>query len=187
MQKLQEASEQLLTTFTQQIIETETSNIDIIAKAEEAILISLDYLSQLTTFIEQYGFADQTEEIHIFKNIKPKFLQTLLYYTAVYNFHAIFLKCVRTSQRELLVLTLIKLKQLSTGSHPIYDYYQTKRAHLDDQYFVRSAADIGLIPDSFFYVKDPASGTGYDFILSLILANNRFITYLENLIGSLYN
>jgi hypothetical protein len=187
LKQLHEASEQLFTAFTHQLSHIEATQNDIPAKAEAAIQICRQHLLQLKTLIQQYGFADQTEEIHFFKTIKPRFLHPLLYYTGIFNIHTNWPESSETILREYIKRKLYRLKQFFKKHHHFYRYYKTESTFMDHTYFVRGSFDIRTMPDSFYYEADPTFSTGYDYIFSQILANDKLLIYLEHLLKRPHN
>jgi hypothetical protein len=60
-------------------------NIDTLKKAGEVTIILKDAFERLRTFVCEYQFKDEEEEMLFFKQIKPSLLCDLIYYRKVYN------------------------------------------------------------------------------------------------------
>ena len=82
--KIDKITEQLNTQF--QAIDM--SEMSILKKAEESVLLLETAFEQLKNFIYGYTFESEAEEIHFFKEVKPKIFHKLIYYRKIYNFEA---------------------------------------------------------------------------------------------------
>jgi hypothetical protein len=182
LNKLHVAGEQLFALFTQELAPIEDSDKPVLLKAEAAIDLCRDYLGQLKTLAQQYGFADKAEEIYFFKHTKPPFLSSLIYYTVIFNICSHWPEAGETLQCAYLKRELNRIKQFFTDHQHIHCYYRTNSTYLDEQYFVRGNFDIRLIRDSFYFEADTSFSTGYDYTFARIAANQRLVAYLENLL-----
>jgi hypothetical protein len=182
LKKLHEAGEELYAAFQQQLARTEDATSDIITQAEAAIAVCLENLSQLKLLVQQHGFADAADEIRFFKTVKPRFLSCLIYHTAVFRIHSHWPEGSEIIQREYIEREIARVEQFFSDNQPFLGYYQSYSDYLDDKYFIRGINNIRLKPDSFYFEADPTFSTGYDYLLSQILANNRLLVYLEKLL-----
>jgi hypothetical protein len=172
----------LFDALAEELIRLEAAETNMLSYAEAAIEICRDYLSQLKMLVETYGFADNDEEIVFFKHRKPEYLSRLIYYKGLYDLYSRWPEGSEIVKREYLKHGLDRLHQFFKEHDAFYVYYRTRSAHLDYKYFVRGQLDIHLLPDAFYFEKDTSFSTGYDFLLSQIIANQRLLTYIERLL-----
>jgi len=179
---LHAAEQELFAAFSEELARFETTYIDL-SSAETAIEICRLYLAQLKALVQEYGFTDKNEEIVFFKHIKPRYLVPLIYYNAIYTLNSQWPEGSEIMKREYLERELSRLKQFFTEHQAFHVYWRTFSTHLDDKYFVRGQFDVHLLHDSFYFEKDPSFSTGYDFVLSQIMANSRLLTHVEKLLA----
>ena len=63
----------------------EIKEADMLKKSLEASNILGEAFDCLKKFILSYDFQDAAEEIHFFKNVKPRLCAHLIYYRTIYN------------------------------------------------------------------------------------------------------
>src|ERR1035437_1739193 len=63
----------------------EMKEADLLKKTLEASRILGEAFDCLKKFILSYDFQDAAEEIHFFRNVKPRICANLIYYRSVYN------------------------------------------------------------------------------------------------------
>lgn len=153
---------------------------DIFERAEASINISTKIIDRLKEFIINNRFADDDEEILFFKEIKPRFISTLIFYINVYNIETNRPNGSIQIKRKYLQFELNKLKNFFDENLDFYRYYRTRSTYLDHKYFIRGKHDIRLNLDSFVYEADTNFCTSHDFKISSILANDLLQVYLEN-------
>lgn len=74
--KIDKITEQLNAKFqTLDIVE-----MSILKKAEESVSLLEDAFEQLKSLIYDHAFESEMEEIHFFKEVKPKIFHKLIYY-----------------------------------------------------------------------------------------------------------
>lgn len=144
-------------------------------------LLLKDLLSELKEHVLVNGFADSTEEIYFFKNVKPQVLGKLIYYNKVYRIET---SCpVNTGKLYYKYFTseLEGLKQEYKEhlcNSEFYRYYRSGRSDLDDKYFRLGNIDFHGGLNSIVFEIDPQFSTYYDYKVSRIIANDLLYNYL---------
>lgn len=158
------------------ILQQEQDELKAIARAKKAMY---DILIELKKFIHEYVFQDQQEEICFFKEIKPHFLSSYLYY------NKLFLIKLKTSfndpenRKNYYLRILKKLRAFQTKNSGFYQYWLIGSSHLDEKYFTRAANQ------SVNLNLDPHFSTGYDLLLSRLMANDKLRDYLHTALSKL--
>lgn len=158
---------------------------DILILAEKSIKICLECMIELRTQVIQKGFKNHQDEIHFFKEIKPRCISHLIYNNTVYKIETNYPNGDVKSKRKYLQMELSKLKSYFYDNLDFYRYYRTGSNYLDHKYFVRGKRDLRLNLDAHTYETDPDFSTSHDFKISTILANDLLQVYLENEITKL--
>lgn len=155
-----------------------------LCKAQQAILLFEEAFGRLKEFTISYVFKDETEEIHFFKNLKPKFFCDLIYYQKMYNLEMNRPTGGDNEQRKYLDDQLSHIKEFFDNNKAFYQYYRAKECYLDRYFFLRGKPTIPLNYDSFYFERDPLFSTAFDFKMARILANDKLETYInEELAG----
>ena len=159
------------------IEQIECSEVSTMNKSLEACHILADAFNQLKTFILQYNFKDDEEEILFFKEIKPKLCFRLIYYRKIYNIEMNRPTGI-DKQREYLSEFLDDINKYNCKRLDFIRYYRSGSTHLDALYFLRGKTDIEQYLETFFYELDPKFTTIGDLKVSKISSNDMLSTYL---------
>jgi hypothetical protein len=153
--------------------------LDLIAKAQKSILCINDALTQLRAFTIQYTFCNDVEEILFFKMTKPELFSKLIYYVKILNIES----CKPVGSREMQVgylrQELEKLTFFFNSHLEFYQYYRMNSTCLDDKYFIRGKEDLNLYQDTLMNYVDPDFSTSHDYMISVIIANDRLKVFLS--------
>ena len=146
------------------------------------ILTFLEFkLEELKSFIVQYDFKTEEEEILFFKVIKPKIISKLIFYMSVYKIEMNRPKGSCSTVETYFLAELNRLKHYFDRNIEIYHYYRTGCTHFDKIYFLRNRdSDIPMNIASFYFERDIRFSTGYDYKIAKIIAND----FLEQYINS---
>jgi hypothetical protein len=159
---------------------------DQIELAEIIIKHTLENLSEAKNYIFGKGFMNQQEEIHFFKELKPKILSKLIYYNSIYR-----IETKKPNGGERIIHKyynneLDKLKRYFDNNLEFYKYYRTGSTYLDKYYFVRGKHNIKLSLDTFYFEADHRFTTSHDYKVAKIIAHDLIQVYLENELANLY-
>lgn len=136
-------------------------------------------LQPIKNFIAGYTFHDDAEEIHFFKEIKPRLCSGLIYWRKVYNIEMNRPEGVE-SQRAYLIDEIKGINRYNSKRSDFVRYYRSGLTHLDSIYYLRGHADVALYFDSFYYERDPMFSTNCDFTVARLLANESLTEYRES-------
>lgn len=153
---------------------------DLLIMAEQAMELCVSAIEDIKARFRKYLPKTEKDEIHFFKNIKPRFVARLIYYLNTYNIESNRPNGSVKIKRKYFQIELNRLKHYFDENLDFYRYYRTGSAYLDHKYFIRGRQDIRLRLDSHFYEADPEFSTSHDFKVATILANDLLQVYLEN-------
>lgn len=116
-------------------------------KAEQCFHIVETAMIKLRDYIYQYTFADDDEEIHFFKIIKPRFHAELVYYAELIHIEANkpfgSKELVTSFYRQVIQ----RLQVYFDRRHTYYIYYRSQRKAEDRLLFLRSSDCVPVIPE----------------------------------------
>lgn len=151
---------------------------------EYIIKTILKSLHELKTHLIKTGFKSKEEEIQFFKEIKPKIVSRLIYFTTIYNIKAKWPHGGEKKNRKYLNNELSKLKRFFNQNLEFYKYYRTNSTYLDHKFFIRGCLDIKLSLDPHYFQTDLSFSTSHDYNVAKIIANDLIQVYIED---QLYN
>ena len=166
-----------------QVIDLEES--DLIRKAQKSIRCIKDALTQLRAFTIQHTFCDDVEEILFFKRTKPELFSKLIYYVKILNIESRRPVGSREIQESYLQEELKKLTSFFENHLEFYQYYRMDTTYLDSKYFIRGKEDLNLYQDTLMIYVDPDFSTSHDYMVSVIIANDRLKVFLSTEIEAL--
>ncbi|MEN2436484.1 RteC domain-containing protein [Weeksellaceae bacterium A-14] len=186
-QNFKRKTEQLWKELTTTVDFINRNDNSVIIKAEE-ILMEIDTaIRLLKDILKQYQFSDWSDEIYFFKNTKPKFVSTYIYYSKILAIEASkpysdpqALRSYYENERNGLLYFYNEQKEFIS-------YYRRRATYLDKKYFVRFKFDLKLKLSPEFYNYDEEFSTSHDQIVSQILANDLLEHYLVKRINAVDN
>jgi RteC protein. len=140
---------------------------------------------ELKSFISDYSFKDELEEIRFFKEIKPQLFSQLVYHNKVYNIEMRIPTGSINDQKAYFEIILNRIKYFFDINIDFYQYYRSGSTHLDRVYFLRGKPDIQLLLDSFYFERDTNFSSCYDFKVAKILANEMLSVYINSKLSEL--
>lgn len=158
----------------------EAMEADMLKKSLEASHILGNTFDRLKEFITSYEFKDATEEIHFFKNVKPRLCAHLIYYRTIYNIEMNRPVGNIEVQRTYLNKELEDIQDFINKRLDFYRYWRSGCSNLDEIYFMRDKTDMELYLESFYYELDPKFSTNYDFKVARILANDMLQVFIQS-------
>lgn len=158
---------------------------DLIRKAQKSIVCIKNTLSKLKTFILNYPFKNEEEEILFFKEIKPGILSQLIYYIKINNIESKRPMGSVERQQNYLIHELEKLTLYFNSHLEFYRYYRMNSTFLDDKFFVRGRDDLHLHLDNLMIYIDPEFSTSQDCMVAKIIANDRLEVFLKTELDTL--
>ena len=182
-----EFSNTLYVEMEKNLTEIKLDEINEIQNLKRASYKILQSLMELKEFILITGFENKEEEIHFFKNIKPKFLSKLIFHHKAFEIvsHLPF-----SSVSEIKSFYLRELEKINTYLHDNNEFYSYYRAHsnlFDDVYFLRKEPESWLLLNFDDYETDLNFTTIYDHKLSKIIAFEFLSEFIKESINNLEN
>ena len=163
----------------------EMKEADLLKKSLEASNILGEAFDCLKKFIVPYDFQDAAEEIHFFKNVKPRLCAYLIYYHTIYNIEMNRPLGSVETQRRYLDKELEDIQDFNNKRLDFYRYWRSGSSSLDDIYFRRGKTDMELYMESFYFEHDPKFSTNYDFKVARILANDMLHIFIRSELDAL--
>jgi len=156
-----------------------------IQKAHTSVQCVSQTLIQLRAFVLQYTFRDELEEIDFFKTIKPGIFSKYIYYTKIYHIESRRPTGGRHIHKAYLKAELENL-ELFRKRHPeFHQYYRTEATYSDNTYFLRSKEIPSICDDDITSGMDPQFSTGYDYLISKIIAYDHLSAWLHSKLDAL--
>ncbi len=158
--------------------DTEASSANTMQHAQRAVHVIQQYLQELKQFIVDNGFADASEEIRFFKEIKPDIYKLFIYHLRIFEIET----QKPTGGTEFLKKHFERHLKL-VGQHFIrhkdfYQYYRSGATHMDEQYFMRPKDQPTFFVSEYHGLIDKQFYTTYGFIASKIKAGEMIQEYL---------
>ncbi len=163
------------------VLKIESSNVQIISRAQAVSQLLEKVFDKLKQFISTYEFQSEADEIEFFKEIKPRIFCKLIYYRKIYNIEMNRPVSGPDSVKAYLNSELDNIQDYNHKRLDFYRYYRSGATHLDKLYFLRNiSVDVGQYTDSFYFERDPKFSTFGDFRVAKILAGDMLSQYLLN-------
>lgn len=169
----------------QNILDVERMECSTLQKSKLLILRMEDAFNGLKSFISNYSFKDDLEEIRFFKELKPRLFSQLVYYNKVYNIELKMPEGSIDDKRVYLKRIQCQIKDFFEDNLDFYGYFRSGNTHLDHIYFLRRKPDIPLCFDNFHFERDSNFSACYDFKVTEILANEMLSVYLNTELAKL--
>ncbi|MFY7814781.1 MAG: RteC domain-containing protein [Chryseobacterium taeanense] len=172
----------LYSTLQEQLDVIEQEEENILYRAEKSIHATKAAMEQLRTYISSYKFESAAEEIHFFKEIKPRFYSKLIYYLKVFNIETRRPNGGQKAEEKFLRKEMQRLTHFFDNNLEFYQYYRTGATHLDEKYFLRGSQDLYLTLDPQYFNTDPSFSTSHDYKVAKLIANELLRIYLNKAI-----
>ncbi|MDD4991820.1 MAG: RteC domain-containing protein [Paludibacter sp.] len=173
-------SVKLSNTLNSQLKIIDLEEKDSIQRAQKSIVYIRSALGKLKTFIMNYTFKDEDEEILFFKEIKPGILSQLIYFIKINNIESKRPMGSIENQQKYLLHELEKLTVYFNNHLEFYRYYRMNSTFLDEIFFLRGKDDLHLHIDNLMIYIDPDFSTSQDYMVAKIMANDRLEVFLKS-------
>jgi len=156
---------------------------DNLQRAEQSYQAVQAALQQVKEFILNYSFKDVQEEILFFKEIKPQFLSELIYYMKLFYIEAGKPMGNTDMLASYYKQAMERINAFFERNHTLYIYYRIGKNDHDEQYFVRTAEKVALLPE-YSLDNDPKFSNVYSYKLAKMQAYERLNNYLQQALYS---
>jgi len=158
---------------------------DMIKVAERSLLLIDESIRKLKTLVSFHKFENVGEEVHFFKNLKPKFISKFIYYSTVLDLESHKPNAGKNALNEYYEAELEKLKNFYKEQSDFYSYYRREATYLDHKIFVRDSYDLKMKLSLGFYNFDTSFTTSHDQLIAKFMANEKIEQYLKKQIDRL--
>lgn len=172
-------------TILQNILDVKRMNCSMLQKSKLIIPLLEKEFEELKTFTTNYSFKDDLEEIHFFREVKPRLFSLLVYHSKVYCIEMKMPTGSLDDQKTYLKRAQDQIKYFFDMNLDFYEYYRSGSTHLDHFYFLRKKPDIRQIPDILYFERDSSFSTCYDSKVTKIIANDMLATYINSKLSHL--
>ena len=170
----------VITTYKENILIIEKSDLSVVVNSSKGIQISRDCLQQLRLIVRDNQFNSIQEEIDFFKEQKPFVYGRLKFFVKI---HKSVLERPKTSierQRKYINEQLDEIDRRRKSYLDFEKYYLQKESKLDKYYFVRGRDSYELISDTSHYYTDPEFSTSHDNMVARIIASELLINHFNS-------
>lgn len=168
----QELNSRLLKQLEQDLEQSSFQTDGPLEKLTKALKLIRQALNKLKSFVQEYPFKSQPEQIIFFKYTKPSVYQWQIYYTELYTIENGFPFGDAERQIDYLTQELHYIERFFQQYAFLYQYYKLDANELDSLYFIRGAESQTLllpaVPDA-----DPGFSTNCDYLFSKFKAFER--------------
>jgi hypothetical protein len=142
----------------------------------DRIRICKKAMNKLKSYMTTYGFESTEEEIHFFKNVKPRFYARYIYFVGLFNYNIQRPLGTEEIQRDYIRHQLDGIKRFFDQNRAFYQYYRAGMTQMDPTYFARGGFRVQAEIEDF--EEDKQFSTSHDYKLSKLMANERYQEYL---------
>ncbi|EHQ24292.1 RteC domain-containing protein [Mucilaginibacter paludis] len=169
----------------QQLVRIETESHDVLEWSKQSYYAVEAAMQKLKEYIIAHDFKDAAEEIQFFKELKPKFYSRLIYYLRLFEIEANKPDGSLRARKKYLKKQLAKIKRYSVENNTFYKYYRSGATHMDEAYFTRARFDLLIGLDITYFDCDRHFCTSHDLKVSVMMANEHLVPYLEKCLQKL--
>lgn len=167
------------------IIEIKPTEKDSLAKLKKNIAYLHESILRVKSFIINYEFRTDAEEINFFKEKKPQIYGQLLYQIRLYKIEENCPMASKVEREFYYAGELTKLNLITANSLDFYRYYRSGDSTFDRKYFLRNEYDLMLDKDPAFLEKDKKFSSSCDYEVANIIANDLLKTHITSQLESL--
>ncbi|MDF2191392.1 RteC domain-containing protein [Paraflavitalea sp. CAU 1676] len=150
-------------------------HLEMVSQAAEVCFLKMEALKAT---IREYPFVDSCEEIYFFREVKPQFHSSLIYYDKVHLFESERPQGKTSTVEQYISSHEEDIYRFYRQHIEFYRYFRAGFSHLDERYFTRKGSNY-----PFFGYRQIDTDRGFttdkDYIVSRILANDRLSQYYE--------
>lgn len=169
--------ERFYSAMENQLAEITLNSESLTEKYRASIKVCKKAMNKLKNYMVSYAFESVAEEIHFFKEVKPKFYSKYIYFINIHNFLLQRPTGGQNIQQDYIHMHLGELKTFFDHNRAFYSYYRSGMTQMDKIYYFRGDFDVHAELEDF--EEDEQYSTSHDYKLSKIIANEKFQDYLN--------
>jgi hypothetical protein len=150
---------------------------DVLSLSFKMIEFIEEKLKELGKWLKSHIFNTVQEEIHFFKELKPKMVSKIIYHQFLIKIET-SLPPTKKKKIQHYEKQLVKIYEFCMSNKEFYEYYRAKGSYKDEKYFVRRKYK-NLWDNCVHLISDSKLCTSHDFILATFMANEILEGYLE--------
>ncbi len=141
-------------------------------------------LKELFKWLKKYVFDTIQEEIHFFKELKPRMVSKLLFYNTIVELETT-LPLTKKNKIKHYEKLLSEINQFSVNNQEIYKYYRSRKSNKDEEYFVRRNHKILFHHNCCLINNNVKICTCHDHNFATIISNKMLAKFLEKKLDEL--
>lgn len=157
---------------------------DVLAVSLEIIQYIEKKLKEIYLWLKTHVFVSMAEEIHFFKELKPRLVSKLIYYKALLKLTSTAPQTKKDKRKQYEKL-LADIERYTAHNREFYEYYLSRSSHKDEDHFVRRSYKDIIQYDCCLINFDSKLSTSHDFNLATIMANELLALHLERKLDEL--
>ncbi len=163
----------------QKLEKTKNETSGITQRAQKAIVICRQHLTELRKKINDENFKNENEEIYFFKEVKHAPLSQLIYNSEIQNFEVTFPKTVFETKNRYIKKYFESYNEFFLRHIDFGQYIAMGYTHFDDIYFTRKSKYQYPLTFNGIYLFDSTFNTPRDFLLAQFKAYELMIQFLR--------
>lgn len=176
---MKENNEKLIQILEQKLYVLESRTGDALQKVEQCIRLLKTNLNSIRENVLLNEFKSAQEEIHFFKNTKPRIFAKLIYYTKKFEIESKRHRGCINSQRKYLNKKIVLLQEYMNDNSEFHMYLRRGGTELDEHYFIRNEKNIRIHPSNLYCITDERFSTSHDAIVASLIAYEELIQFLQ--------
>lgn len=161
------------------IQEIKLEQFDVIQTVPNLIWMLENGFDELKALVSGYKFRESEDEIHFFKETKPRLFNKLIYFRKIYQLELNKPVSGYKTIRAYLEKEHERINLFCNKNVEFIQYYRSGQTILDEYYFLRGRREIELNLESFYFERDPKFSTHFDFKVARLLANDMLAAHLN--------
>ncbi len=155
--------------------------------AQYALMETDETIRTVKAWVITHDFSSWKEEIIFFKNLKPQFIGTFIYYSRLVSFLSALPVSGDKLKRKTYENEFEHLQYFSLENRDFISYYRRSATYLDRKYFLRFQYDLDVKLSLDIHSYDDRFSTSHDHLVSQIIANDAYEKFLRTELGKLKN
>lgn len=174
-----ENNEKLIQILERELEVLESQTGDTLRIVEQCIRLLKTNLNGIRENVILNGFKSTLEEIHFFKNTKPRIFAKLIYYTKKFGIENKRHRGCIQSQKNYLNNEIILLQEYMNDNSEFHMYLRRGGTELDEYYFIRNDKNTRIHPSNLYCITDEGFSTSHDAIVASLIAFEDLIQFLQ--------
>ncbi|MBL7885869.1 MAG: RteC domain-containing protein [Flavobacterium sp.] len=159
---------------------------DPIAATNKIVEVLEEKVIELQQFLITHKFNSVEEEIHFFKEQKPRLIAKLIYHNLILEIEA-NMPLIKKDKIDFIELMLNEISLFTQRNKIFYQYYRSNATHNDTKYFMRFRDGKLRYYETHIINYDIRFCTSHDYNVSQFMANEMIVAYLERKLDTLNN